>query len=340
MPGRRSLVPGPKPDGPPPTISQERDLGDGGGRPWREGPPEARMAGRSWAGSPWVLVVRHRGGSLAEAVAAVRRRNLAVGFGILALLGTTAALLAVGAQRARSLARQQLEFVAGITHELHTPLAAIRSAGQNLADGVVSEPGQTRRYGDLIQKEGSRLSALVAQVLDFAGIESGSRAYAAQPVPLGRLADKAVGNLSLVLEQAGMTIDVDVPNDLPDVRGDVEALGRALENLITNAAKFAGSGGWVGVRAAPGSRPDIVELRVEDRGPGIPRAERQRIFEPFYRGRDARRSQAPGSGLGLSLVLHVVEAHGGRVRVEAGDEGGTTVVMELPTETKVSEEKT
>jgi signal transduction histidine kinase len=335
MPGRRSVEP---PDGSRPAISQERGLGDRSSRPWRDGSAQARQDGPGTTGGPWVLVVRHRGGSLAAAVAAVRRRNLGVGFGVLALLGVAAALLAVGAQRARNLARQQLEFVAGVTHELHTPLAAIRSAGQNLADGVVSDPQQIARYGDLIQKEGSRLSALVAQVLEFAGIESGSRVYSTEPVPLGPLVARVVGNLSLVLEQAGMTVDVDVPDNLPEVRGDVEALGRALENLLTNAAKFAPGGGWVGVSAAPGPGAESVELRVKDRGPGIPRAERGRIFEPFYRGRDARRNQSPGSGLGLSLVHHVAEAHGGRVRVEAGDEGGTTVVMELPAGTKRLEE--
>jgi signal transduction histidine kinase len=236
----------------------------------------------------------------------------------------------VGGQRARYLARQQLEFVAGVTHELHTPLAAIRSAGQNLADGVVSDPQQTRRYGDLIQKEGGRLTALVAQVLDFAGIESGSRAYAAEPVQLGRLVHKVVGDLSLVLEQAGMRVELEVADDIPEIRGDAEALRRALENLLTNAVKFAAAGEWVAVRAAAGPGAETVELRVEDRGLGIPRAERERVLEPFYRGRGARRSQAPGSGLGLSLVRHVTEAHGGRVRVEGRDEGGTTVVIELP----------
>ncbi len=317
-----------------PGLEGSAELAPGGpGRPG--GPP-----GPGGAGGPWVLVVRHRGGSLAEAVSAVRRRNLAVGFGILALLGGAAALLAVGAQRARNLARQQLEFVAGVTHELHTPLAAIRSAGQNLADGVVSDPQQTRRYGNLIQKESSRLSALVAQVLDFAGIESGSRAYSREPVPLGPLVRKVVGDLSLVLEQAGMRVEVDVADDVPPVSGDAEALRRALENLLTNAAKFARAGGWVRVRATPGAAAGTVALRVEDRGPGVPRAERGRVFEPFYRGRDARQGQAPGSGLGLSLVRHVAEAHRGGVRLEARDEGGVAVVMELPVEMERSETST
>jgi signal transduction histidine kinase len=332
-PGPR--LPGRPPRGPRSPGEIPRQLAERRSRAERD--TEALGPGGS-TGAPWTLVVRHRGGSLAQAVAAVRRRNLAVGFGILALLGATATLLAVGAQRARTLARQQLEFVAGVTHELHTPLAAIRSAGQNLADGVVSDPDQTRRYGDLIQKEGGRLGALVAQVLDFAGIESGSRAYSVAPVPVSPLVDKAAGNLSLVLGQAGMRVDIDVPDDLPEIRGDAEALGRALENLLTNAAKFARGGGWVGVRAGAGPGAGTVTLRVEDRGPGIPRSERKQVFEPFYRGHDARQSQSPGSGLGLSLVRHVAEAHGGRVRVEAGGEGGTAVVMELPAEPMRSEE--
>jgi signal transduction histidine kinase len=263
-------------------------------------------------------------------VARVRRRNLAVGLGVLALLGATAAVLAAGAQRARRLARQQMEFVAGVTHELNTPLAAIRSAGQNLADGIVTDPAQVRRYGGLIEKEGGRLGALVAQVLDFAGIESGNRAYAAEPLSVAALVDEVLRDHRLVLDQAGMTVERDVPPDLPEVRGDAAALRRALANLLANAAKFAAAGRWVAVRAsgAPGGR--AVVLRVEDRGPGIPRDERGRVFEPFYRGPAAERNATPGSGLGLSLVRHVVRAHGGSVHVEGREGGGAAVVVELP----------
>jgi signal transduction histidine kinase len=286
-----------------------------------------------------VLAVRHHGGSLAEAVDAVRRRNLAVGLGILALLGTAAALLAIGGQRARHLARQQLDFVAGVTHELHTPLAAIRSAGQNLADGVVSDARQVRRYGDLIQKESGRLGALVAQVLDFAGIESGARSYAKGPVAMDSVVRKASGDLGLVLEQAGLKLEVDVAEGLPEIQGDESALRRALENLLTNAAKFAVAGGWVGIRAGRSADGRTIAVRVEDRGPGIPKSERGRVFEPFARGRNAHETQASGSGLGLSLVRHVAEAHGGHVRLESREEGGTAVVMELPIAAKPEEKK-
>jgi signal transduction histidine kinase len=275
-------------------------------------------------------VARHRGGSLEQAVARVRRRNLGVGLGVLGLLGATAALLATGALRACRLARQQMEFVAGVTHELNTPLAAIRSAGQNLADGIVTDPGQVRRYGGLIEKEGGRLTALVAQVLDFAGIQSGGRAYAADRVPVAPLVDAVLGDHRLALEQAGMAVERHVPAGLPDLRGDAAALRRVLANLVANAVKFGASGGWLAVRAAAGPGDGRVTLRVEDRGPGIPREERERVFEPFYRGPAAERNATPGSGLGLSLVGHVVKAHGGRVRVEGREGGGAAVVVELP----------
>jgi signal transduction histidine kinase len=316
LPGRWGW-PGDRPDrGPGPRVGE---------RPPGATPEGARPPADE---SPWLLVARHRGGSLEVAVTRVRRGNLAVGLGVLALLGATAALLALSAQRARRLARQQMEFVAGVTHELNTPLAAIRSAGQNLADGIVTDPAQVRRYGGLIEKEGGRLTALVAQVLDFAGIESASRAYASEPLSVADVVDEVLRDHRLVLEQAGMTVERDVAPGLPEVQGDRPALRRALANLVANAAKFASSGGWIAVRARPDGRG--VLLRVEDRGPGIPRDERKRVFEPFFRGPAAEQNATPGNGLGLSLVRHVVRAHGGSVHVEARDGGGTAVVVELP----------
>jgi signal transduction histidine kinase len=281
-------------------------------------------------GRPWLLVVTHRGGSLEQAVAGVRRRNLAVGLGLLALLGGAGFVLASGAQRARDLARQQLEFVAGVTHELNTPLAAIRSAGQNLADGIVTDPQQVRRYGGLIEKEGSRLTSLVAQVLDFAGIESGSRAYASEPVALARVVDDVVKDMRLALEQSGLSVAKEIPAGLPDVSGDAAALRRVLANLLANAVKFAAPGRRVSVRATARPERRAVELRIEDHGPGIPPEERERVFEPFYRGAAAQRNEQPGSGLGLSLVRRVVDAHGGRARIEDTAGGGASVVIELP----------
>lgn len=298
-------------------------------------PQEAAPAGEPHGSapeeeSPWLLVARYRAGSFEATVASVQRRNLATGMGVLALLGATALVLVVSAQRAQRLARQQLEFVTGVTHELNTPLAAIRSAGQNLAAGIVTDPAQVRRYGTVIDKEGGRLTALVAQVLDFAGIESGARPYAREPVCVSTLVGDVLRDNGLVLEQAGLTVERRIPPDLPELRGDAPALRRALANLVANAAKFAAAGGWIGISARMSRDGRAVELRVEDRGPGIPREERERVFEPFFRGPLAERNHAPGSGLGLALVRHVVRAHGGSVRAEAREGGGAALVVELP----------
>jgi signal transduction histidine kinase len=142
--------------------------------------------------------------------------------------------------------------------------------------------------------------------------------------------DAVLADMRLVLQQSGLSVQRELPADLPDVTGDTAALRRVVGNLLANAVKFAASGGKATVSASSGSSGRTVVLRVEDHGPGIPAAERERVFEPFYRGAAAQRNETPGSGLGLSLVRRVVLAHGGRVHVEETAGGGTAVVVELP----------
>lgn len=286
----------------------------------------------------WVLAVKRRDGSLEQAVAAIRRRNLAVGSGILGVLLVTTGTLMVTAQRARRLARQQIEFVAGVTHELHTPLTAIRSAGENLADGVVAEPGQVRRYGRLIEGEGRRLSGMVGQLLELAGIQSGRRTYRLEPTSVEAIVDGALADSRWLLAEARIEVEREVEDGLPAVAADLAALKRALQNLIENAVKHGGEARWLRVaarRSARGGADAEVEIAVADRGPGISSTDLPHLFEPFYRGRAASAANVPGSGLGLSLVRHVAEAHGGGVRVEnagaAGEPGaGSVFVIHLP----------
>ncbi len=304
-------------------------------------PPRQRLRGqppgdrRREGGGAWRLVLKHRDGSLEDAVAAIRRRNLAISLGILALLAATMGLMMAATQRAQRLARQQIEFVAGVTHELNTPLTAIRSAGQNLAAGVVAEPGQVRRYGHLIESEGRRLSDMVGQALELAGIQSGRRVYHPRPVEVGEIVDGALQDCRWLLQEKRIVVDREVDRDLPAVLADAAALRRAVQNLIENAAKYGGQAGWIGVRArrAPSG---AVEVTVADRGPGIRREDLPHLFEPFFRGRDAAREGTPGSGLGLSLVRHIVEAHGGQVTVAtgaagaSGDPEGSAFTLQLP----------
>lgn len=310
-----------RPGGPPPG---DLPHGERRMRPEREPSGEAGPAGVP----AWTLVVAHRSGSLQEAVDATRRRNLAVSAGILFLLAAVVAILVLTAHRAQRLARQQVEFVAGITHELRTPLAAIRSAGQNLADGVVADPERVRRYGSLVEREGRRLSGLIEQALAYAGIAARRETVPFCAVALSRVIEEAVAACRPLAEENGAAIEREFPADLPNVSGDPSALRTLFENLVSNAVKYGGRGGVVAIRAhAKGS---TIEVSVTDSGPGISPGDLSHVFEPFYRGADVASGTISGSGLGLSLVRRIAETHGGSVEVESSPERGAIFRVTIP----------
>jgi signal transduction histidine kinase len=296
-------------------------FGGRGGPPGPPGPPQRSAA--------WRLVAVHAGGSIDHAVAVARWRNLAVGLGILLLLGGSVAVMVAAARRAERLARQEMEFVAGVSHDLRTPLAVIRSAGENLADGLVQDTAQVKSYGALVRDEGRRLSDMVEQVLELAGADA-RRAREAAPVEVAALLDDALRACEPELRAAGVVAEKSVPAGLPRVMGDAGALRRAVRNLVENAVKYGGDARWIGVRAGEAAGEREVWVAVEDRGPGVAPEELPRIFEPFYRGRDAAAREIRGSGLGLSLVRRIVESHGGRVTVERGRERGSVFTIRLP----------
>jgi signal transduction histidine kinase len=276
----------------------------------------------------WRLVLRHPSGSLETAVSSLRRRNLIVSSSILGVLGASMALLIISTRRAQRLARQQMEFVATVSHELRTPLAVIRSASENLADGVVRDDEQIKRYGELLRNEGRRLTEMVEQILEFAGIQSGQRGFALRSVAIGPLLHDLTSSSSSLAEEAGVEIGLTIPEDLPPVLGDEPALRRVFQNLLGNAIKYGAQGRWVGVSARKAG--NHVRVTVADRGMGIPAAEQARIFEPFYRATDAVSAQIQGAGLGLSLVQRIVEAHGGQVTVKSAPGQGSEFTVQLP----------
>ncbi len=280
----------------------------------------------------WRLVVSHPSGSLEAAVDRAHRRNLAISFGILLLLGSSFLLMLFSTRKTRALAKQQLEFVAGVTHELLTPLAAMRSAGQNLADGVVTESGQVKRYGRLIEDEGRRLTTMVGQVLEFAGMQAGRRAYTLRQISLHDVLAQALAEYQSVLDEDGITVESSLEEAMPDIMADPTPLRRAIQNLIANAIKYCGSGSWIGLETRRIDKPSgsQVHLTVADRGPGIAATDVPHLFEPFYRGNTGSDDQIPGSGLGLSLVKHIVEGHGGRVTVSTKEGEGSRFTVVLP----------
>jgi signal transduction histidine kinase len=289
----------------------------------------AAAASRTMTGGPrWKLIVKHPAGSLEAAVNSARRRNLAISSSVLALLGISVGFLVMTTRRAQDLARQQMEFVAAVSHELRTPLAVIRSAGENLADGVVHSEQQVRKYGDLVRNEGRRLTEMVEQILEFAGIQSGQRGFVLRPVPLAPLVHDVVDASSTLVEGAGLRVEYEIPDSLPPVLGDEPALRRVLQNLVGNAIKYGASGGWIGIRAQSTGRE--VQVTVADRGIGIGAAEQGHIFEPFYRAPEVIAAQIQGAGLGLSLVKRIVDAHGGRIVVRSSPGQGSEFTVHLP----------
>lgn len=280
-------------------------------------------------GSRWEVAVVHSEGSLARAVARSRRWNLGLSLGVLALVGASAALALVAGQRAQRLARARVEFVAGVSHELRTPLAVIRSAAENLADGVVDDGAQVKRYGGLIADEGRKLSAMVDQVLQFAGLEAGQRLRVA-PVAAATIVEDAIDAVSPQLAGAGVEVRRVVAPDVPPVLADHDAIVRAVGNLVSNAAKHGAAGRPVTVTVSADAAGTRVRIAVADEGPGIPPHEQRRIFEPFVRGTAALEAQVHGSGLGLSLVRRIAEQHGGRVDLVSRPGHGSTFTLELP----------
>jgi signal transduction histidine kinase len=280
---------------------------------------------------PWQLMARHKGGSLEAVVAADRRRNLLLSFGVLLVLAVSMALVMVSAQRARRLARLQMEFVAGVSHELRTPVAVICSAADNLAEGFVGARDQVKEYGSLIRNEGRRLAGMIEQILHFAAGQSRRATYDLKPVGVSDAIDASFADISALPEAAGFTMEREIEPDLPPVEADAAALTRCLENLVLNALKYGGDRRWVRVRACQATGDAArVRISVEDRGEGIDPADLPHIFEPFYRGKAAQAAQIHGTGLGLSLARDMAEGMGGRLEAASEIGRGSTFTLELP----------
>ena len=276
----------------------------------------------------WQLLVRHRDGSIEAAVRGARTRNLFLSLGILGILGASAALVAAAARRAQATAQLQVEFVAGLTHELHTPLAAISAAASNLADGVVEDRERVQQYGTLIRREGLRLESLVAQALTLAGIRSG-QPQASEQIAVGEWLKESLDGCDWLVQEREATLVSSGEAEAVMIQGDRMALVRALRNLVTNALKFGPAGGTVEVitRCVPDQQ--LLTVTVSDHGPGFPASDREALLGAFVRGEG---TSAGGSGLGLHVAQQIAEAHGGSIRLENRADGkpGASATIELP----------
>ncbi|HEX2327645.1 MAG TPA: HAMP domain-containing sensor histidine kinase [Candidatus Angelobacter sp.] len=280
----------------------------------------------------WYVIARHRRGSLDAAVAYMRRRDLAVSFTVLLLLAATMIMLYVSSRRAQSLARLQMDFVAGVSHELRTPLAVICSAADNIADGVVGGREQMKQYGGVIKNSARQLIHLVEQVMTFASTYNKRYPYNMAPLTPEEIVETAYGNVAELAQAAGVTVERRIDAGLPAVIADRAAVAHCLQNLITNAIKYGGEARWVGIRACLVERGGNKEIQisVEDRGMGIAPAELRHIFEPFYRSPAVVAAQIRGTGLGLSLANSIAQAMGGKLTVTSEQGKGSCFVLHLP----------
>jgi signal transduction histidine kinase len=237
-------------------------------------------------------------------------------------------LLLRDVNREVQMAEMRSHFVASVSHELKTPLTAIRLFAETLVMGRAEGEQQSSEYLRTIVNESERLSRLVDNVLDFSRIEQGNKIYRMSPTCLTDVVRSAARTMQYPLSQLGFTLTVTIDENIPSLHANADALEQAVLNLLANAMKYSGSARQIEMRL--GRSGDEAFIDIVDHGLGISREDQQRIFEKFYRVRSADTDPIAGTGLGLTLALHIIEAHKGQVRVTSEVGHGSTFSVRIP----------
>jgi len=231
-------------------------------------------------------------------------------------------------RREIQLSRLKSDFVANVSHELKTPLALIRLFAETLELGRVPGEEKAKQYYRIINKESQRLTQLINNILDFSRIEAGRKQYRFVPTDLSRIVREVVEAYRFPIEKDGFTLEVEVAEDLPEVEIDPEAIEQALLNLVNNAIKYSPDQKYIRLEVRRDGERILIAVR--DKGIGVAKADQKRIFEKFYRAENTLVHTTKGSGLGLALVQHIMEAHGGAVELESAPGVGSTFTLVLP----------
>jgi len=247
-----------------------------------------------------------------------------VGSALVVLLFGVAFVL-YAADKERRLSALKAEFVANVSHELKTRLSVVRMFAELLLTKRVRSKEKQDEYLEIICRESERLSALIENVLDFAALERGKRSYAMQSANLIEIVNRAIETSRYRIERGGTEVEFLVASDIPLIEMDEQAVFLAVMNLLDNAVKHGGS---TPVEIQVEMVGSEVQVRVRDRGTGIPKDDLKRVFDRFYRSR--RKSPTRGSGIGLALVQQIAIAHGGRAWAENAPEGGAIVGFSIP----------
>ncbi len=225
-------------------------------------------------------------------------------------------------------AQQKTSFVSNVSHELKTPLTSIRMFAELLMEGRVKDKEKTSKYLGIIVTESRRLTRLVNNVLDFGRLEQENKKYHFEDIDAAAFLKETVEFHSPRIKDAEMECVIDIPDEEIKIKTDRDALEQVILNLIDNAVKYAAAGKEILISMKQGTAD--IEIRVEDRGPGIPEAHRKKIFEKFHRVDDTLTSKTQGSGLGLSIAKKMINATGGDIYYEQRQGGGSSFVVKLP----------
>ena len=253
----------------------------------------------------------------------------------MAILVFVAALLLFGSyftvrivRRELEIARLRADFVSTVSHEFRSPLTGIRQLGEMLLDGRAHDRKKQRDYFRMIVQESNRLTRLVENILDFSRMEEGRKEYRFEPLDTSRWLQKLVSDFEEGIAVDSVTVETDIPEDLPPISADSDALGSAVHNLLDNAVKYSPGEKTVWIDAEAVGRE--VRIVVRDKGIGISESDCKHIFDRFYRADGEISKRVKGAGLGLSLVHYIVTAHGGMVECESQVGEGSTFSIRLP----------
>jgi signal transduction histidine kinase len=274
-----------------------------------------------------MLAIKMRGTTLEAIGQRIARTSYITLAALSLILGVGLFLTYRNISREMALARLKSDFVSNVSHELRTPLSLIRLYAETLEMGRLTTAEKYREYYTIIRKESERLSSLINNILDFSRIEAGRKEYDFRETDLRELVHNTLDSYRYQIEQNGFTFEEKI-DDVPSMRVDREAMSRSLLNLVNNALKYSQDRKYIGVNLY--RQNGEVKLEVVDHGIGIPDQEQHKIFEKFYRVGDPLVHNTKGSGLGLSLVRHIVQAHGGQVYVDSTPGRGSKFTITLP----------